>query len=269
MKLNKAEVSVVIPCYCCVYTIERAVQSIVDQSLLPSEVILIDDCSTDGTGHKLEELKNKYSEGWIKVIHLSENSGPATARNVGWDIASYDYVAFLDADDSWHSDKIKFQYGWMRINPDVYLTGHFCSEPKGEKLLSNELSTTPKYITKFNILVKNYFKTPTVMIRRDLPFKMQSGKRYSEDYLLWMRVIFAGYKACYFDLSLAYLHKPEFGAGGLSGDLSALEKGELDAYKKICDLGHINIFTYYLVSVYSLFKFARRLLISFSRRRYR
>src|SRR5512147_969550 len=93
-----ASVSVIIPCYNCRHTIRRTINSIVQQTLKPAEVILIDDCSQDNTLEILQELQQKFSKNWIKIISLPVNSGPATARNQGLNLATEDYVALLDAD---------------------------------------------------------------------------------------------------------------------------------------------------------------------------
>lgn len=109
-----AKLSVIIPCYRCASTIERSVASIASQTMLPAEVILVDDKSNDTTIDKLRQLKDLYKNDWIKIISLPVNSGPSVARNTGWDAATQDYIAFLDADDSWHHKKIEIQYNWMK-----------------------------------------------------------------------------------------------------------------------------------------------------------
>jgi glycosyltransferase involved in cell wall biosynthesis len=121
---NIARVSVVIPCYRCADTIERAVMSVAEQTLKPYEVILVEDCSGDYTLDVLYSLQSQFDVDWIKIIPLKVNSGPGTARNVGWNASQQDYIAFLDADDSWHPQKIEIQYGWMVKNSDVDMTGH-------------------------------------------------------------------------------------------------------------------------------------------------
>src|SRR5690606_29412442 len=61
---------------------------------------------------------------WIRVVPLELNGGAAAARNAGWNSATGKYVAFLDADDTWHPQKIEVQYKWMEAHPEVGLTGH-------------------------------------------------------------------------------------------------------------------------------------------------
>jgi teichuronic acid biosynthesis glycosyltransferase TuaG len=122
-----ASISVIIPCYRCSETIERAVDSIAQQTLLPSEVFLIEDASNDNgkTLQFLYLLQKKFQDKFkIEVIPLATNSGPGTARNAGWDKATSRYIAFLDADDAWHPQKLEMQFNWMEAHPEVSLTGH-------------------------------------------------------------------------------------------------------------------------------------------------
>ena len=90
-----SNVSVVIPTFNRGHTLNRAIDSVLGQTLLPSEIIVIDDGSTDGT----EELISKeYSSvSYIKT----DNRGVSAARNLGMKAAKSDWFAFLDSDDQW------------------------------------------------------------------------------------------------------------------------------------------------------------------------
>lgn len=92
-----APVSVVIPCFQCVRTLERAVASVAGQTVLPLELILVDDGSGDETRALMTHLQSRNKTGWIKLVMLDTNVGAASARNAGWDEARGDFVAFLDA----------------------------------------------------------------------------------------------------------------------------------------------------------------------------
>jgi glycosyltransferase involved in cell wall biosynthesis len=105
----QAPVSAVIPCYNCSETIEKAVDSIAKQTLIPQEVILVNDDSSDHTIDILQNLQNNYGKEWIKIIDLKQNVGPGQARNLGWESADQDYLAFLDADDIWLPEKLEKQ----------------------------------------------------------------------------------------------------------------------------------------------------------------
>lgn len=89
-------VSAIIPCFNAETTIERAILSVVSQTILVSEIIVVNDGSTDNSGRLLEGVKSNYSQ--LKVIH-QENKGVSYARNIAIQEARGDYILALDADD--------------------------------------------------------------------------------------------------------------------------------------------------------------------------
>lgn len=90
------EISIIIPIYNTEKYLERCVQSILDESVIDKEIILVDDGSTDGSVNLCDDYAKRYP--FVKAIHI-DNSGPATAKNVGFRQAQGDYVAFIDSDD--------------------------------------------------------------------------------------------------------------------------------------------------------------------------
>jgi len=101
-------ISVIIPCFRSTDTIERAVLSVVNQTVLPSQIILIDDASNDGSIEKLFALQKEYPLANISVEVMPVNGGPGLARNRGWELATEPWLAFLDADDAWHPKSYRF-----------------------------------------------------------------------------------------------------------------------------------------------------------------
>lgn len=266
-----AGVSVVIPCFRCIKTIRRAVDSIAEQTLRPSEVILVDDCSGDDTLSELYKIQYSHPEGWIKVIASEKNSGPGTARNLGWESATQPYIAFLDADDSWHPQKIEFQYSWMLNNSDVTLSGHaftqIDSSDNSQKVsLQTKVQFTP--VKCKHLLMSNYFATSTVMVRSDINQRFIDGSHYCEDYQLWLNICFSGLKCHYLKSPImAYQYKAAYGQFGLSSALWKMEKGELAAFRYLYKKNHIDVFTLSSISAWSLLKFTKRLVASsFSRK---
>jgi glycosyltransferase involved in cell wall biosynthesis len=259
-----APVSVIIPCYNCENTILRAVNSVVKQTWKPKELIIVNDGSQDNVQGILKKLQMEFGKDWIKVIQLEKNCGPGNARNKGWEIATQPYIAFLDADDAWHPGKIAIQLKYMLDNPDVAITGHPRKLIEENDLITNIKKVNNNYIviilSKQNLLLKNYFSTSSVILKREINLRFQNGKRYSEDYLLWLQIILAGYKAVFLEEDLAYTFKVPYGEGGLSAKLWEMEKGELENYWTIWKLEKISIFEYIIFSVYSIIKFALRLI---------
>ncbi len=259
MPTMTAPVSVVIPCFRCASTIRRSVQSVADQTMRPSEVILVDDDSGDGTLESLRRIQEEFGRNWVKVLTTGRNSGPSAARNLAWDNATCDYLGFLDADDAWHRKKIEIQYGWMRTHSDVVLTGHtrailldgMTPPPVSERPQARRLSP-------LRWLLSNQCSTPTVMVRRDIRFRFSEQQRFAEDYLLWLQIALGG-NPCYFlELPLAFIFKPPYGARGLSADLWSMEKGELSTYRRLYRDGMISSVGFSCLAVYSLAKYSYR-----------
>jgi glycosyltransferase involved in cell wall biosynthesis len=263
---EQARVSVIIPCYRCSETIERAVVSVAEQTLQPVEVILVDDCSGDDTLTTLYQIQANYLQDWIKVIALPKNAGAGTARNVGWEVATQPYIAFLDSDDSWHAQKIEIQYGWMMKNPNVALTGHACQQVDDEGAVNGKEDFSivdSRFIafTKKKLLLSNRFFTPSVMLRRDIVQRYPNGKRYSEDYQLLLEICCAGLQCYRSELPLAYLYKAAYGEAGLSAALWQMEKWELDTYLSLFKTKSIQLGTLLFLVGWSLAKFLRRIAI--------
>lgn len=264
MSVNQpvAPVSVVIPCYRCAMTIVRAVESVFAQSIVPTEVLLVEDYSADETIVVLRELENVWPEQ-IKIVQMNSNLGAASARNAGWAIATQPYIAFLDADDSWHPEKLLIQYDYMRNNREVDLCGHQCVLLRDNEM-PPELPKEPR-ITKISaksLLLRNAFSTPTVMLKRDMSFRFQEGARYVEDIRLWQQIAFAGLLVVRIESPLAYVHKSVYGVGGLSGRLWEMEKSELSNFFCLYQAKSIGLVPYVGVAVFSLIKFVKRLLVT-------
>lgn len=259
MSVKNASVSVIIPCYRCSKTIERAIESVYKQTIRPEEVILIDDYSNDNTLQLLKDLGDKYPTNWIKIIEIPENLGAASARNLGWEVATQDYIAFLDSDDSWHPEKISIQYEFMRNNPNISLSSHnFKILRSNDKI--QDFVTSPFYIiTKMELLFSNKFSTPTVMLKTALNERFSEGQRFSEDYYLWLSLIFSGRECAKSSSELTYLYKDSYGASGLSSNMYEMQKGEISNYKKLYLKGNINILIFLSVFVYSSLKYIRRM----------
>ena len=98
------KICVIIPAYNASATIDATIQSVLDQTHLADEILVVDDGSTDDTFARLSAYGSK-----IKVFR-QPNQGVACARNFLCHQATGDLVAFLDADDVWHPDYLKTQF---------------------------------------------------------------------------------------------------------------------------------------------------------------
>lgn len=97
------DISVVIPAYNAEKWIGRAIESVLNQTIVPAEILVVDDGSTDGTAQAIEEYGSR-----VRYIY-QENAGCAAARNRGIEAATGQWIAFLDADDEWYPHKLELQ----------------------------------------------------------------------------------------------------------------------------------------------------------------
>ena len=107
------DISVIIPTYNRRNTLPRAVESVLNQTYKPIEIIVVDDGSTDGT-------KEMFSEMYPLVRYIYQaNSGVSSARNTGINSASGDWIALLDSDDEWLPDKLDRQVKLLQDNAEI------------------------------------------------------------------------------------------------------------------------------------------------------
>lgn len=106
------QITTVIPVYNREHLIRRAIDSVLSQTYLPEEIVVVDDCSTDRTPDILESYRDE-----ITVIRLPDNAGPSKARNKGIRHAGTEWIAFLDSDDSWEKDKLEKQVNYLMRYP--------------------------------------------------------------------------------------------------------------------------------------------------------
>ena len=189
-------VSVVVTAYNCGARIAPTLESVFAQTLNPSEVIVVDDGSTDET---FQWIETHYTTR-LRLIH-QENAGVAKARNRGLQEVTGDFVAFLDHDDIWMPEKLELQLQKMLSSPRlgvVYCSWNRVSSSDGEILengktrLANPLIRWPEGRV-FGALLKNniiiYVSVPLIKTQklRDIG-GFDSLTVPSDDWDLWLRL---------------------------------------------------------------------------------
>lgn len=255
-------VSVVIPTYNSEPFIVRTLDAVLAQSRRPDEVIVVDDCSADRTIEVVQ--KHALFAAWpnARVIQLKRNSGPGAARNSGWNLASSEFVAFLDADDSWHSSKLECQLAAMERNRWAAFSGHkYIVSATG--FANDENVGMPSYreMTLSHFLVKNRFSTPSMMLRTSLAMRFSEDREIAEDYLLQLKLLASGHRALMINAPLVCLHKRAYGDSGLSSELKRMEYKDLRSFSLLRRDGDISVSQFLGASCLSYLKYLRRLIV--------
>lgn len=255
-------ISVIIPCYRSGQTIRRAIDSVRSQTYLPAQTILVDDASGDDSLTLLYELQRDYPELNIHVDALAVNSGPGTARNRAWELATQAWLAFLDADDAWHPHKLEIQWDWISAHPQAVLVGALTAEILSlDRIVKCAVPQTVKAnkISFTQMLIANRFHTRTVVLKKDLPFRF-ADRSYTEDYLLWLEIILAGLDAYVINQTLGLSFRPEFSSTGYSAQLWRHEKRELRAWYFLYQTKKISLWILMFAIPWSYFKYLRRVI---------
>lgn len=157
-------VSVIIPTYNREKTICRAIDSVLNQSYKNLEIIIIDDGSTDNT---LEKLK-KYGSS-IRVLNQC-HKGANAARNKGIKEAKGEYIAFLDSDDEWLSDKTNIQMDYLEKSKKQICFCPYQLMDEKERTFPSDYTESDKYENNINIVLGqgNVIGTPTLIMKKSV-----------------------------------------------------------------------------------------------------
>jgi len=197
----------------------------------------------------------------VRVLCNETNQGPSVARNRGWDSATSDYIAFLDADDAWHPQKIAIQLAWLERHSQIALCGHAyrINEPHMKFDDLSQVSVEAFGITPSQILLSNPFVPSSVIVRRALPQRFEPTRRYTEDYLLWMQICLDGNGVALLSIPLVWVFKE--GDQNLSHNILRMRSGDLDNYWRLWRAKKIGLAQIAMLVPFSLLKFI--LLITF------
>ncbi len=136
--MENEKISVIIPVFNVENYLNRCVESVLRQSYKNLEVLLIDDGSTDRSGLLCDKWANKDSR--ILVIH-KKNGGVSDARNVGLDVATGDYIAFVDSDDYISPDMMAILFSALKKNDaDMSICNFFYVNDQGTPLYHDDNS---------------------------------------------------------------------------------------------------------------------------------
>lgn len=220
---DKRTVSAIIPAYNREKTIRRCIDSVLQQTYEVSEIIVVDDGSTDST---LEILANEYKEK-VKVIK-QQHKGAQAARNAGIRAAESEYIAFLDSDDEWTEKKIELQMQVLERNPDAVVCGNGYVVQDGRKKIWRVLGYSG-CVYKM-ILVSPFVLFPTIITKKENLLKIGLLDENVPSYQEWDTAIMLS-KVCEFvfldkPLFIYYLHDGE----AISKD----KRRDIDGWEYVC-----------------------------------
>ncbi|QRG66239.1 glycosyltransferase family 2 protein [Brevibacillus choshinensis] len=185
-------VSVITPTYNATRFIRETIDSVKRQTYPYWELILVDDCSSDETVSLIQE---ELHDPRIRLIVLPKNSGAAVARNTGISAAGGKYLAFLDSDDLWLSEKLEKQVTYMQHH-DVAFTFTRYRMIRENGTLTPFVVTIPQEIDYNGLLKNTIIGCLTVMLDRDkLGLVQMPNIRTRQDTALWLQILRAGHVA--------------------------------------------------------------------------
>jgi glycosyltransferase involved in cell wall biosynthesis len=231
---DTARVSVVIPCYRDSATLARALASLESQTRRADEVIVVDDCSPEG------EMIQQVIAGFpgTKYVRNAENLGLAGTRNRGLQEATGDIVAFLDADDEAHPQRIDWQLRF--VAPDTAVACDVVRVPAGG-CVDNALFDWPPSVTTYrhvgrmiyaNRLTGASLMAPAALLRAAGGY--DSSLRSCEDFDLWLRLLGGGYRVQRIRRPLYIYHQ---NPAGLSRRFQDIARWELAVVEKFIASG--------------------------------
>lgn len=182
-------ISILTPVFNSGDTIDDAIKSVLGQTYPNWELLIIDDGSTDSSLSIVSKYAQNYSA--IKVLANHRNVGPGLARNIGLNNAQGSYIAFLDADDIWHPQKLERQLQIMLSDPFaeschtgyVRFSTHSAGHIKAKKIL-------PRLSVTFDDLCRhNFICNSTALVRSSAVNDIRFNNIKHEDYDFWLKVL--------------------------------------------------------------------------------
>ncbi len=181
-------VSVIMPAYNSAAYIAEAIQSVLAQTHSNLELLIIDDASKDNTIEITEAFKSKDSR--IKLFKNTSNQGAGITRNIGIKEAKGAFIAFLDADDLWLSEKLNIQLEFMATHALAMTFSSYNLMDEAGKMLPKKVKALP-VLTYQKLLKSNYVGNLTGIYNVEKLGKIYCPElRKRQDWALWLTILF-------------------------------------------------------------------------------
>jgi glycosyltransferase involved in cell wall biosynthesis len=227
-EMNNDLVSVVVPTFNYGRYVTQAVESVLSQTYLHFEVIVVDDGSTDDTRERLEPYR-----GRIHYVY-QKNGGISSARNTGIEASRGRLIALLDSDDLWHPRKLEIQVDYLRQHPEIALLGSTAIKDMqfGWPAPAQVNENTGKAIALSELVIRSYFAPSSIIIRRECFQKVglfDTSLRAVEDRDMWIRVA-SRYLVANLQMPLIYYRLHD---GNMSLEAARMEVYESKVLRKV------------------------------------
>lgn len=241
-------VSIITPLFNTERLLPLAIQSVLDQSYTNWEMIIIDDCSTDGSPEIAANYSNKDPR--IKFFQQSVNSGPAACRNVATEHAQGRYVAFLDSDDMWSPEKLSRQIAFMQRTKAVLSYTSYKKINNDGDISQHTIHAKPN-LTYKQLLNSNEIGSLTAVYDSKEIGKQPLIDIDHEDYVLWLSILKKGYTAYGLDEVLAYYR---IGNASISSNKLKAMGFQWNIYRNIENLSLIRSLYHFMFYAYRGYK---------------
>jgi len=186
--MPKPELSIIMPLYNSELFVGKAVESLLSQSYSDFELIIVNDCSTDGS---METLK-QFNDPRINILYNETNQGIVFSRNKGQEVATGRFIAPFDSDDVAMPDKFKLQIDFLKKHTNYSMIGSWVRmiDEHGNLLKKSwKLNAKPEQIPAI-LFFRNYFVQSAVTMQREAIPKQGYRKGYDlvEDWMMWHEI---------------------------------------------------------------------------------
>ena len=225
-------ISIIMPYYRKINSVNRAIKSVIKQSYKKFELIIVYDDETAEDYHKIKKFIANNKK--IRIIKNRKNIGAGQSRNIGIKNSNGSIVTFIDSDDTWHPQKLKKQLNFLNKNNHNFI---FCGYKKIFKKKSIEVNIDSEYLSYKDLLKSCEIGLSTVMIKKKIiNNELFTNLKTQEDLAAWLKIT-KKHKAFFLDEILVNWYQTK---NSLSSNF----------FQKICDAFKV----FYFHQKLSLFK---------------